>query len=532
MDESLVDLDPDEDPVASLARSKFGIPYLFPLQRMAMANIIDAVESEEPFRQLVLFPTGFGKSLCFQLPALLVPGISLAIYPLLALMNDQKRSLDKNGIGSSLIRGGMSNEAWLAEFDALRTGKSRILITNPECLALPRLKNFLVKTGVFHIAVDEAHCVSEWGETFRPSYLQLGDCIAAIAPKVVSAFTATASPEVAEAVTKHIFGDASYSLVTADMDKPNINYSVLPTLAPLHSLAELVRSKPKPLIVFDQSRAGVRRLCEAIEERTGISAKFYHAGLEREEKTAIETWFLASTDGVLAATCAYGLGVDKRNIRTVIHFSPPASAEAYIQESGRGGRDGGPCEAILLFDLLGGRGRSDVDKPTPIDPGREKRRLAFLAYASTLSCRREGLLSLMGAELASPCSGCDVCDGRVQTQPEGLSELRSFLTANPGRFDEGGCLRLLGDASGEQKTPSLSRNEPPACAGSGLLSGWERKDMLALLNAALVKGYSARIKGGFRKGRLKPAASGVLFRIRRLRGGSAKTIRPDRKIGD
>ncbi|MCX7026331.1 MAG: RecQ family ATP-dependent DNA helicase [Spirochaetes bacterium] len=505
MDEPLPSLESEEDIVASLAKSKFGIPYLFPLQRMAMANVIDAADTEGPFRQLVLFPTGFGKSLCFQLPALLVPGISLVVYPLLALMNDQKRSLDEKEIPSSLIRGGMSKEAWDTEFASLENGRSRILITNPECLALPRLKDFLAKVGVFHIAVDEAHCVSEWGETFRPSYLDLGSCIQAIGPKVVSAFTATASPEVAEAVTKHIFGDAPYSLVTADMDKPNIRYSVLPTLAPLHSLAELVRSKPKPLIVFDQSRAGVRRLCEAIEERTGIKARFYHAGLSREEKKAIETWFMGSRDGVLAATCAYGLGVDKRDIRTVIHFSPPPSAEAYIQESGRGGRDGSLCEAILLFDTLREEGRVLARASSKdMDESRERRRLAFLAYASTLKCRRSKLHALMGVELDSPCSGCDVCDGSARLESEGLAELRSFIGANPGRFYEEDCLRLLGLGAFGTKIRQ-GRDEPPACAGEALLGDWERKDLRILLNAALVKGYIQRIEGGFREKRLRLA---------------------------
>ena len=468
---------------------------------MAIANVIDAAWAEEPFRQLVLFPTGFGKSLCFQLPALFVPGISLVIYPLLALMNDQKRSLDRNGIASSLIRGGMTAEGWEAEFAALREGRSRILITNPECLALPKLKDFLAGAGVFHIAVDEAHCVSEWGETFRPSYLELGSCIQAIGPKVISAFTATASPDVAMAVTKHIFGDAPYSLVTSDMDKPNIRYSVLPTLAPLHSLAELVRSKPRPLIIFDQSRAGVRSLCEAIEARTGIRARFYHAGLTREEKLAVEAWFLGSPDGVLAATCAYGMGVDKRDIRTVIHYSPPASAEAYLQESGRGGRDGQPCEAILIRDLGGNRDRSSRAPGSIADEGREKRRLAFLAYASTGACRRKSLLELMGSELDSPCSGCDVCDGSARLEPEGLGELRNFLGANPGRFDFEESLRLIGAGSTECLTLP-DRKEPPACAGEGLLAGWDRKDLRLLLTSALGKELILRIEGGSRSGRL------------------------------
>ena len=437
---------PAVDRVATLAKDRFGIDYLFPLQRMAVANVLDAAGGEGPSRQLVLFPTGFGKSLCFQLPALLAPGPTVIVYPLLALMNDQKRSLEKRGIPCAFFRGGMEEEERRRECEAVTSGRAKIVITNPECLAAPRLRGFLAGAKVFHLAIDEAHCVSEWGETFRPAYLELGKSVEEIAPAALSAFTATASPSVAEAIARHIFRGAPYSLVTADIDKPNIRYSVEPTLSPLHTLARLVAEKPKPLIVFDQSRAGVRRLCEVIAGRDGPEAKFYHAGLEREEKNAVEAWFMESADGVLAATCAYGMGVDKRNIRTVVHFSPPASVEAYLQESGRAGRDGGPAEAILIRDESA-RGRPAAGPGSAAGPGagaggsgpeaalREERRLAFLAYGASQGCRREALHALMGAALDSPCSGCDACGGTSKSEPEGLGELRRFFAPNPGRFD-------------------------------------------------------------------------------------------------
>ncbi len=523
--ESLTEAD---DPVAAMAVERFGIDYLFPLQRMAIANILDGMESEEPLRQLVLFPTGFGKSLCFQLPALLADGPTVVVYPLLALMNDQRRSLERRGIPSVLFRGGMDEKSRKEARDDLRSGKAKIAITNPESLATGNLKEFLAELGIFHMAIDEAHCVSEWGETFRPAYLELGACIQAMKPAVVSAFTATAGPEVRDAVTRHLFGDASFRVVTADMDKPNIFYSVIPSLHPDRSLAGLAERLKRPMIVFDQSRAGVRRLCELIRDATGFDTRFYHAGLEREEKNQVEAWFMESEDGVLCATCAYGMGVDKRNVRTVIHFSAPASVEAYIQEAGRGGRDGERADAVLIHDLAGRSSlRSEKDCGADSrqdgsgkgDSVREARRNAFLRYAApasdmndsstTAGCRRAGLHALMGEELSKPCSGCDRCEGTALEQGEGIAELREFVQQNPGRFDERSSARLLAGAVRRRRL----LESPPAARSSGLLSGWSEAEAAFLVKKALALGIIET-----RKGRpwLKPLRLHAGLRIGRI----------------
>jgi ATP-dependent DNA helicase RecQ len=462
-------------------------------------------------RQLVLFPTGFGKSLCFQLPALLAPGPSVVVYPLLALMNDQERSLERRGIPCAVFRGGMEDEERRQRQEAVRSGKARIVITNPECLATPRLMDFLSEAKIFHLAIDEAHCVSEWGETFRPSYLELSKCIEAIQPKAVSAFTATASPSVAEAIARYIFGTEDFSLVSADIDKPNIRYSIEPTLCSAHTLLRLVAEKPKPLIVFDQSRDGVRNICEIIRENTNLDARFYHAGLSREEKNAVESWFMASSDGVLTATCAYGMGVDKRDIRTVIHYSEPPSVEAYIQESGRGGRDGAMAEAILLrCENRRKRAQPDGSGAQEADRLRAARKAAFLEYASSKTCRRDYLHRLMGSELASPCSGCDICDGSAQVLPEGLAAIRYFFGRNGGRFDLKQSLRLLSQPkvqvleaerfsqnAGDAGVMSAFLAAQPLCAGAGILSGWREDEIRILLHEAMAAGILATGSGIF-----------------------------------
>lgn len=514
-----------EDPVARLAREGFGIPYLMPLQRMAIGNALDALDEESPIRQMVLFPTGFGKSVCFQLPALLAEGITIVIYPLLALIADQERSLAARGIPCAVLKGGLDDAAWERQRVLLDTGKARIVLTNPEALRGGRARGLLAGRDVFHVAVDEAHCVSEWGETFRPSYLELKSHIDGMKPRAVSAFTATASPPIAEAISRHLFGNETYRIVDADIDRPNIRFSVLRTLSPIHSLRRLAMEKPRPMIVFDNSRDGVRRLCGILRIRAGLDARFYHAGLSREEKKETENWFMESADGILCATCAYGMGVDKRNIRTVVHFREPPSVEAYLQEAGRAGRDGGASEAILLRRFEGGdlaeaagpprlhvsgsKGiPSEGSLPSP-EEMREERRHAFLAYASSPGCRRERLMELMGGELYEPCSGCDVCEGTAGLWPEGLDEIESFFRANRRRFTLEQSLRLLrqpplagyGRAEPWRRHEGFS-GEPPVCAASGALRDWSEAEAREILRLALRKGILRQASKGLWKGRV------------------------------
>lgn len=497
----------NEDPVANLACERFHIPYLMPLQRMVIANILDSLDypdNAEQICQMALFPTGFGKSICFQLPALFLPGLTVIVYPLLALMTDQQKSLDRLGIPCSLFRGGLAKEEEQAVFSALKSGDSNILITNPESLSRPDLLSLLQNRIISHLAIDEAHCVSEWGETFRPAYLALDKIAAKLKPKVFSAFTATASPMVEAAIAKHLFAGSGYIRITADIDKPNIHYHVLRSLCPRHSIERLLLECKKPAIVFCQSREGTRILAEMVERRLPFESRFYHAGLEREEKIAIETWFMESETGILISTCAYGMGVNKKNIRTVIHYGSPPSAEAYIQEAGRAGRDGEPAEAILLkLPAEENAAASDPGKTADsTDDGsealREARRRAFLAYGMDGRCLREQLLNLMGSNLESPCSGCSVCDGRWSREPEGQRELVQFFSANPFRFSlyqSIGFLNMRTEVAGKSA-------RKPRCRSAGVLQDWQRRDSMLAIREGLRRGIIVEKARGMRKGRI------------------------------
>jgi ATP-dependent DNA helicase RecQ len=495
------------DTVLEVARERFGIPWLFPMQRLVIGNVLEVAAKDEcpprdeadddegeeapPSRQVVMLPTGAGKSLCFQIPALLLDRPTLVIYPLLALMEDQKRRLEACGIQAVVFRGGQSGAEREAALAELAAGRAKIAIGNPEVLGRSGLLETLAGIGIAHLAIDEAHCVSEWGESFRPAYLEIARIADTLKPRAISAFTATASPSVLDSVTRHLFGNEAWRLVAGNPDRPNISYAVLPTLSREHSLERILAEERRPLIVFASSRRGVERIAGLIQTRRGeTDLRFYHAGLEKEEKRAVETWFLSSEKGILVTTCAYGMGVDKKNVRTVVHWELPGSVEAYLQESGRAGRDGDAARALLLAG-------PDEEERIEARPGdRERTRSeALLVYArSSAGCRRTTLLGLLGAGDDTACSGCDRCDGDAARDYEGAEEILALLRRNPRRFDRSAAIaRLRGD-------PDL---DPPRLACAGILASWRREDLARALRALDCQGRIRTRKDWLWKDRLE-----------------------------
>ena len=406
MEENLK-IDADEiirdDPAGIAAFENFGIKYLYPWQRLVIANIMDAASGENQEvlgKQIVLLPTGAGKSLCFQIPALLLQGPTLVIYPLLALMNDQYRRMIEGGMKCVIFRGGQSEEEREANFKEIENG-AKIIITNPEVLSNQKLLERLSECNICHVAIDEAHCVSEWGDSFRPLYLELGNVLKKLAVPVVTAFTATASPEVLSRIAEVLFEGEAH-IVRSESDRPNIHYYVKKVSAKKTAALILAKTEQRPMIIFCGSRSRTEDMAQELNTAYGEgTAKFYHAGLEREEKNEVEEWFFKQKNAVLCATCAYGMGVDKKDIHTVVHLDPPLTAEAYIQEAGRGGRDGSVANAILLW--------SQEDSLRFAQFPSNSRNAALRHFALDNSCRRQILLDSLGAEEAV-CSGCDICD--------------------------------------------------------------------------------------------------------------------------
>lgn len=396
-----------DDEAALACLDAFGINYMFPWQRLVVANIMDAAEQQDKEdsdflgNQIVLLPTGAGKSLCFQVPALLLKGPTLIIYPLLALMSDQERRMNEGGLKSVVFRGGQTKEERKENFRKLKEENYRIIIANPEVLENESLLSELSECNIAHIAIDEAHTVSEWGNSFRKSYLNLGNVIKRLKVPVVTAFTATASPEVLADVSRILF-DGKAHVVRSESDRANIHYYVYKAASKKSAAHFLSRTEERPMIIFCSTRRHAEDMSREINLAYGNdSSKFYHAGLERNEKNDIEKWFFDRKDAVLCATCAFGMGVDKSDIRTVIHLDPPETAESYIQEAGRGGRDRNTANAILLWNY------EDYKKTKRYE--KESRKAAVREFSLSKTCRRQKLLDALGAEEAV-CSGCDICD--------------------------------------------------------------------------------------------------------------------------
>jgi ATP-dependent DNA helicase RecQ len=398
-------------------------------------------------RQIVILPTGAGKSLCFQLPAMLFEGPTLVIYPILSLMADQERSLRARGFAPAMLRGGQSKTERDEIWRKIESRESRFIISNPETLLTEAVMERLGKLGIVHVVIDEAHCVSEWGESFRPSYLRLGEIIRAAGNRgashqndarlpLTTAFTATASTPVLNNIQKYVFGGEEAHRIIGNPDRSNISYAARGCILRDLAVRDLLVEHQRPAIVFCSSRNGTEKLARYLRNDlagAGYSwageIRFYHAGLSREEKTEVEKWFFKNENAVLLATCAYGMGVDKADIRTVIHRDCPPSVEAYLQESGRGGRDGLQSKAILLWgpgDALAiRRAKKDADR---------QRVEALLAYSrNTTTCRREALLALLnyeggGDKPESQC--CDVCGGEARALLREEESVTAFFRKN------------------------------------------------------------------------------------------------------
>ncbi len=481
------------DPVEEIARRVYRVAGLYPIQRFVIANTLEGCG------QIVVLPTGSGKSLCWQVPLAALRGPTLVIVPLLALLADQMRRLQSASVPAVVLKGGMAPGDRRAALAAVVSGKARVLFSTPEFLATPWARQQLPVLSIAHLVIDEAHCISEWGPSFRPAYLQLGEFVKKVRPRVVSAFTATASRRVIRAIADTLFPDSPPRVVVADADRPGIYYRVVPTLHVPRDAARLLAGRAGAALVFGRTRREVERLARELARRlAGREVRFYHAGLTRAERSETEAWFLRQSAGVLVATSAYGLGVDKPDISTVIHAGAPLSVEAYLQESGRAGRDGRPAEAILVQPLRRGAMLSPAGG---LERAREESILRY-ATARRPGCRRAHLLGLLG-QPAPPCSGCDVCRGTAVTAPDGMEQILAHVRRHRRRYTlRETALMLAGRPRGRPALPGWTVDDILGAVASLAAVGIIRRTRGPLWRHRLTTGRArdARDPGGLRSG--------------------------------
>ena len=396
------------DPTA-LLQSVFGFSGFRPGQ----AEIVEAVLAGE--NVLAIMPTGGGKSLCFQLPALCRDGVTVVISPLIALMRDQVRALRAAGVMAGALTSGNTEEETEAVFRGLDEGRINLLYMAPERLASAATVQMLRRVGTRLIAVDEAHCVSQWGHDFRPDYLRIGGLRRAL-DVPLAAFTATADSETRAEIVTRLFDGAAPSTFLRGFDRPNLRLAFQVKDRPRQQiLAFAAARKGQSGIVYAATRAKTETLSQALRE-AGHAACFYHGGMEAEERRRVEVRFQQEDGLIVVATIAFGMGIDKPDIRWVAHADLPKSIEGYYQEIGRAGRDGAPADTLTLHgpDDIRLR-RSQIDEsPAPADrrEADHARLNALLGLAEATICRRQVLLEYFG-ETSQPCGNCDLCDSPV-----------------------------------------------------------------------------------------------------------------------
>ena len=393
------------DPLLQTLQQVFGYHAFRGQQRQVIEALL---AGEDAF---VLMPTGGGKSLCYQVPALHRPGVGIVVSPLISLMKDQVDALRANGVKAACFNSALSAEESRRVLARLHAGDLDLLYVAPERLLSD---GFLERLGTLELAlfaIDEAHCVSQWGHDFRPEYVQLGLLRERFPQVPMIALTATAEKQTRDDILRRLrLGQARQ--VVAGFDRPNIRYTVIDKAKPFQQLGAFLDSRPEEAgIVYCLSRKRVEEVAEKLSQH-GLRAAAYHAGLPAEERQQVQEAFLRDDLQIVVATVAFGMGIDKPNVRFVVHYDLPKTIESYYQETGRAGRDGLPAEALLLFgygDIAISRGL--IEKGGNPEQNRiELHKLnAMVGFAEAGTCRRRALLGYFGEHLAEDCGNCDIC---------------------------------------------------------------------------------------------------------------------------
>ena len=399
------------DHASIVLREVFGFDSFRPVQRDVIASVMEGRDT------LAIMPTGGGKSLCYQLPALVFEGLTVVVSPLSSLMQDQVRSLTAAGVEAVVLNSSLDAQAYRDNMSAVSRGRAKLLYLAPETLFKSSTMQLLSSCRVAVLAIDEAHCISEWGHDFRPEYRQLASVRASFPHAVCIGLTATATPRVRDDIASSL-GIADAARFVASFDRPNLLLRVKDRERPIAQLMDLIgRHEGRSGIIYCSTRNRTETIARSLRER-GLRAMPYHAGLDEKVRRRTQEQFVRDDIDIVVATVAFGMGIDKPDVRFVAHHDLPRSLESYYQEIGRGGRDGLDAECLLLF---GRKDLSTIEYFIQQKPDAEQRvaRLQLsrmLAFAESTICRRRPLLDYFGETAdGEGCGQCDICN---EPQPE------------------------------------------------------------------------------------------------------------------
>lgn len=400
-----------EQPNADLPTPQSILEDVFGYQefRDGQQEVIDAAVAGHD--SLVIMPTGGGKSLCYQIPALVRDGLTLVISPLISLMKDQVDQLKANGVAAECINSTMTRETLFSVYNRMNSGALKLVYVSPERVLMPDFIERLYSLPLSMIAVDEAHCISQWGHDFRPEYAALGQLKQQFPHVPFMALTATADDATRVDITTRLNLVEPHSYL-GSFDRPNIRYTLVEKHKPVSQIVRYLETqKGQCGIIYCGSRKKVEMLTEKLCNN-GVRAAGYHAGMETDERAYVQEAFQRDDIQIVVATVAFGMGINKPNVRFVVHFDIPRNIESYYQETGRAGRDGLPAEAMMLYDPadMGWLRRMVDEKDDGPQKQVESHKLnAMSAFAEAQTCRRQVLLNYFGEYREKPCGNCDIC---------------------------------------------------------------------------------------------------------------------------
>jgi ATP-dependent DNA helicase RecQ len=472
----------------------WGYTSFRPLQREAMAAILSGRDS------IVVLPTGGGKSLCFQAPAVIQPGLAVIVSPLISLMKDQVDTLVGNGVPAALYNSSLDSETKASVVAGLRDGRFRLLYVSPERLAGEGSDNFLnllSRCQVSFVAIDEAHCISQWGHDFRPEYRQLGRLRELLPGISVHAYTATATARVRQDIRLQL-GLANPLELVGSFDRPNLVYRVLARSNLKRQLLDVLeRHRGQAGIIYCTSRREVDALAAWLRE-SGVRALPYHAGLADAERSRNQSAFLDEDADIIVATVAFGMGIDRSDVRFVVHAGAPQSLEHYQQESGRAGRDGLEAECVLFYssaDFM--KWRLMLERNGELTDSARKLLREIERYAASVGCRHRHLVSYFGdTYLRTDCSACDYCLEELETADDPVLLARKILSCVARVGQRFGIAHVANVLCGSDIDAVTSRRHHELTTFA-LLSGTPVPEVKGYIEQLIAHGFLRQTDDGF-----------------------------------